>query len=258
MKTLNKSNIWDLQENDIFRLWEAAEKDADIKDNARHYIDIIKSAFDLEELKVDKPEIIKKYEERGFKVGQLRMDDSSKEKWAVKKRPILRVTDLTYENIHHISTTKLLEVLERNFGGGWESLSQSIKDIIESGFDVSTTTLPKERLRKPGGIYERKLADGYEVLEISKGLWVEAIFAKDKPEIERPRMKFDEDLDKDEEEVSDDEDLPDVDDHYDTDDDDDDAFDEDKLTEESYRTTFDADPEDLGLEAEEISDDYED
>ena len=42
------------------------------------------------------------------------------------------------------------------------------------------------------------------------------------------------------------------------DDDDDDAFDEDKLTEESYRTTFDTDPEDLGLEAEEISDDYED
>ena len=115
LKTLNKSNIWDLQENDIFRLWEAAEKDADIKDNARHYIDIIKSAFDLEELKLDKPEIIKKYEERGFKVGQLRMDDSTKEKWAVKKRPILRVTDLTYENIHHISTTKLLEVLERNF-----------------------------------------------------------------------------------------------------------------------------------------------
>ena len=258
LKTLNKSNIWDLQENDIFRLWEAAEKDADIKDNARHYIDIIKSAFDLEELKLDKPEIIKKYEERGFKVGQLRMDDSTKEKWAVKKRPILRVTDLTYENIHHISTTKLLEVLERNFGGGWESLSQSIKDIIESGFDVSTTTLPKERLRKPGGIYERKLADGYEVLEISKGLWVEAIFAKDKPEVERPRMKFDEDLDKEEEDLSDDEDLPEVDDHYEDDDDDDDAFDEDKLTEESYRTTFDTDPEDLGLEAEEISDDYDD
>ena len=46
LKTLNKSNVWDLQENDIFRLWEAAEKDADIKDNSRHYIGIIKSAFE--------------------------------------------------------------------------------------------------------------------------------------------------------------------------------------------------------------------
>ena len=61
LKNLNKSNVWDLQENDVFRLWEAAEKDADIKDNTRHYIDIIKSAFDMEEVKVDKPEIIKKY-----------------------------------------------------------------------------------------------------------------------------------------------------------------------------------------------------
>ena len=257
LKTLNKSNIWDLQENDIFRLWEAAEKDADLKDNLRHYFDVIKSAFDVEELKVDKPEIVKKYEERGYKVGLLRVSEDTKEKWAVKKRPILRVTDLTYENIHHISATKLLEVLERNFGGGWDSLSQSIKDIIESGFDVSTTTLPKERLRKVGGIYERKLDDGYQVLEIPKGLWVEAIFAKNKPEMERPRMKFDDDLDKNDD-LGDEEDLPELDDHFDTPDDEDDTFDEDKLTEESYRTTFDTTPEDLGLEAEEISDDYDD
>ena len=87
-----------------------------------------------------------------------------------KKRPIQRVTDLTYENIHHISATTLIEVLNRNFGGGWDSLSQSIKDIIESGFDVSTTTLPKSRLHKPGGTYEKKVADGYEVLEIEKRL----------------------------------------------------------------------------------------
>ena len=32
LKTLNKSNIWDLQENDVFRLLEAAEKDTDAKD----------------------------------------------------------------------------------------------------------------------------------------------------------------------------------------------------------------------------------
>ena len=37
LKTLNKSNVWELQENDIFRLWEAGEKDADLKDNIRHY-----------------------------------------------------------------------------------------------------------------------------------------------------------------------------------------------------------------------------
>ena len=258
LKTLNKSNIWDLQENDIFRLWEAAEKDADMKEYARHYLDIIKSAFDMEEIQIDKPEVIKKYEARGFKVGTLKFDENTKSKWAVKKRPILRVTDLTYENIRHISTTKLLEVIDRNFGGGWDSLSQSIQDIIESGFDISTTTLPKDRLRKPGGMYEKKVEDGFDVLEIPKGMWVEAIFAKEKPIMEKPRLKMDEDSSDDDLDENDDEDIVEIDDHYDDPDEDDDTFDEDKLTEESYRTTFDSDPEDLNLEAEGISDDYDD
>lgn len=257
IKTLNKSNVWELQENDIFRLWEAAEKDADVRDNMRHYLDIIRSAFDLEEIKIDKPEIVKKYEERGCKVGQLRTDDSTKTKWAIKKKPILRVTDLTYENIRHISAAKLIEVLDRNFGGGWESLSQSIRDIIESAFDISTTTLPKDRLKKKGGMYEKKVADDFEVLEIPKGSWVEAIFAKEKPEQEKPRLKYESDELKDRDDLDDDndeEDLPDVDDRYD-DDDDDDEFDDDKLTEESYRTTFDDDDDIKNLEAADVADD---
>ncbi len=255
LKTLTKGNVWEVNENDIFRMLEAGEKDADLKENMRHYIDIIKSAFEVEDVKVDKPEVIKKYEARGFKVGSLKLDDGTKIKKAIKKRPILRVTDLTYENIRHISASKLLEVIDRNFGGGWDSLSQSIKDIIESGFDISTTTLPKDRLHKAGGLYEKKVNDGFEVLEIAKGLWVEAIFAKTKPVMERPKLRFDEepgeDRDYDEEEE-----LDEKKDSYEDDDDDD--FDEDKLTEESYRTTFETDPEDLSLDAAEVSDDDDD
>ena len=260
LKTLNKSNIWDVQENDIFRMWEAAEKDADLKDNQRHYMDVIKSAFDLEIVKIDKPEVIKKYEERGFKIGSFKIDDANKDKWAIKKRAIMRVTDLTYENIHHISARKLIEVLERNFGGGWDSLSQSLQDIITSGFDISTTTLPKDRLHKAGGLYQKKVDDGFEVLEVPKGTWVEAIFAKEKPEVEKTKIKFDDEdeldqLDELAEQEDDDEDVPEIEDHYNDVDEEDDAFDEDKLTEESYRTTFDTNPEDLSLEAEDVADD---
>ncbi len=258
LKTLNKSNIWDAQENDIFRLWESGEKEADFKDNLQHYMDIIRSGFELEEIKIDNPKVFEKYEERGFKIGQIKLDDKHIQKWAVKKRPINRVTDLTYENIRHISAAKLMEVLERNFGGGWESLSQSIQDIILSGFDISTTTLPANRLHKPGGMYEKKVNDGFEVLEIPKGSWVEAIFAKLKPEVEKPRYKseFDEDDKKmrDFDEDEDDEELDDVNEDSGEDyDDDDDSYDEDKLTEESYRTTFDTDPEDLNMEAEDVA-----
>ena len=261
LKTLNKSNVWDIQENDVYRMWNAAEKEADLKDNVRQYVDILRSAFDIEEVQIDRPEVISKYEARGFKVGFVKIDDSTKVKWAIKKRPILRVTDLTYENIHHISAAKLLEVIERNFGGGWESLSQSIQDIIEQGFDISTTTLPKDRLHKPGGMYEKKVNDGYEVLEIEKGTWVEAIFAKEKPEMYRTKIKFEpsdeiteEDMPKSQE---DEEDDVIVEDHYNDIEEDDDTFDEDKLTEESYRTTYDEDPESLDLQASEMSDDEE-
>ena len=263
LKHLTKSSVWEIQENDVFRLWEAAEKDTDLKDNQRRYVDVIRSAFEIEEIKVDKPIVIDKYIQRGFKIGNFRIDDMNV-KYAIKKRPILRVTDLTYENICHISATKLIEVLERNFGGGWESLPQSIQDIIQSGFDISTTTLPKDRLHKPGGLYEKKLDDGFEVLEIPKGTWTEAIFAKAKPQVEKVRMKFaDEDeLDREddlraraEDDEDDDEDAPEIEDHYNDIDEDDDAFDDDKLTEESYRTTFE-DPENLGLDdASDVADD---
>ena len=254
LKTLNKSNVWDIQENDIFRMVESAQKDADLKDNMRHYLDIIKSAFDIEEVKIDKPEVIKKYEARGFKVAQIKTDDNEKVKWAIKKHPITRVTDLTYENIGHISAAKLIEVLDRNFGGGWDSLSQSIQDIIQHGFDISTTTLPSDRLHKKGGMYEKKVVDGYEVLEIQKGSWTEAIFAKEKPKVERQRTKFE--VNDEEEDILDDENYDEEEeivDNYNNDDEDDD-FDEDKLTEESYRTTIEEDPDSLSLEAADIVD----
>lgn len=264
LKTLNKSNIWDVQENDVLRMWDAGAKDSDFKDLADHYREIIKTAFDLEDVKVDRPEVLSKYEARGFKTAMVKTANGDKKRIAIKKKPIQRVTDLTYENINHITAAKLLEVIERNFGGGWESLSQSIQDIIEHGFDISTTTLPTSMLKKKGGMYEKKVEDGYEVLEIPKGTWTEAIFAKEKPRVERVHTVFDpdaEDAEKRrlEEEEDNDEDLPDVPDDYNRDDDEDgDEFDDDKLTEESYRTTVDTMPEDLDLEAAEVADDDDD
>jgi len=247
LKTLTKSSVWDIQENDIFRLWEGAEKDAEVKDNVRHYVDIIRSAFMIEEINGESAIIKGKYEKQGYKVGQVRLDEDKKITWAIKKKPIMRVTDLTYENIRHITAAKLVEVLDRNFGGGWDSLSQSIKDIIESGFDISTTTLPKDRLHKKGGMYEKKVDDGYDVLEVSKGTWVEAIFAKLKPESEKPRMKFASSRD----EEDSDEDVE-IEDTYNKPDEDDMDFGEpndDEITEENYSTMMDLGSEDPDEEA---------
>ena len=144
---------------------------------------------------------------------------------------------MTYENIRHISAAKLVEVLDRNFGGGWDSLSQSIQDIIESGFDISTTTLPKDRLHKKGGMYEKKVADGYEVLESYK-----------------PRMVFDTHSEEGDEDDDEDIDLPE--DDYNKPDEDDDDFGEpndDDITEDNYRTTFEIET-DGDEDAESMSD----
>ena len=254
LKALNKSSVWDLQENDVFRLWESAEKDTDVQENPRHFQDIIRSAFLIEEIKDDSKALKEKYEQQGYKVAQVKYSENAKVTWALKKKPIVRVTDLTYENIRHISAAKLVEVLDRNFGGGWDSLSQSIKDIIESGFDISTTTLPKDRLHKKGGMYEKKLADGYDVLEVEKGTWVEAIFAKLKPEAEKPRMKIS--LNEDSEDEDGEADVE-IEDTYNKPDEDDVEIgepDDDEINEDNYSTMMDLSGDDDDITADSLED----
>ena len=254
LKALTKSSVWDIQENDVFRMLDAGLRDADIRENFRHYIDLIRSAFEIVEIPELTPAAKKSYAKQGYKVGELKMEEEKCVNWGVRKKPIQRVTDLTYENIRHISAAKLMEVISRNFGGGWDSLSQSIQDIIQSGFDISTTTLPKDRLHKKGGMYEKKVEDGYEVLEIPKGNWIEAIFAKLKPEQEKVRMSFGDnntdDLDDD-----DDADVVVKDDYKNHDEEDDDIDpDDDEITEENYSTMMDLGSEDPDDEASQLAD----
>ena len=36
LTALTKRSVWDIQENDVFRLWEGADKDSDVRENVRH------------------------------------------------------------------------------------------------------------------------------------------------------------------------------------------------------------------------------
>lgn len=241
IKSVTKSSVWDIQENDVIRMWEAACKDAEVKENVKHYLQIFKSAFFVEDLREYSAPVRKSFEARGYKVAVIKFDEAMKFVWAIKKRPISRVTDLTYENIRHITAAQLLEVIDRNFGGGWDSLSQSVQDVIQSGFDISTTTLPKDRLHKKGGMYEKKVEDGYEVLEVAKGGWVEAIFAKLKPEEIKLRMQIKNGEDEDLDEEDDDADVV-VEDNYSSHDEEDEEVDgpnDDDITEDNYSTMMD-------------------
>ena len=188
IKAVTKSSVWGICENDVIRMWKEAIRDEEVIKNVNRYLDIFKSAFLIEEIKEDVTLMRNSYEQRGYKLAQIIFDEKMLFTWAIKKKSIMRVTDLTYENIRYISNTKLIEVLSHNFGSSWDSLSHSIQNIILSNFDVTTVILPKDRLHKKGGFYEKKVKDGFEVLEVEKGGWVEAIFTKKKSEQEDRRI----------------------------------------------------------------------
>ena len=241
-KNVTRGKLWEYQENDIFKMLKKAERDADFFETYAHYMSMIKGAFMVEKYDSDDKPAKMSLEKQGFKLGTVKVDDKVIG-IALKKKAIKRVTDFTYENIRHISAAKMLEVIANNFGGGWDSISQSIRDIIESGFNITTTTLPTDRLHKEGGLYEKKIADGCEVLEIEKGTWTEAIFAKVRPIVEVPKLVINTSSKLEGDESEEDEDDDDIKDSY-ADDIDMNDEDVDDMTEENYRTTFEIPEED--------------
>ena len=96
------------------------------------------------------------------------------------------------------------------------------------------------------------MADGFDVLEVSKGTWVEAIFAKVKPESEKIRMKFNNYSDDENED-----DDVDIEDNYNKPDEDDIDIEEpndDDITEDNYSTMMDLGSGDPDEEAENMAD----
>ena len=193
---LNANNIWDLDEYAIADAWEKGREEEDFSSSEPKLLNIIRLAFEVVHYNPADEREAAKYENGGWaKITHCQEDKGCV---AIRRKAIERITDLSYENVKHISTAMLLELIDRNFGGGWDSISLAIRDIIESGFDISTTQLPQSRIHAPGGTLEKKVAQGFDVLEIPKGTWVEAIFAKKKDPVEKihmemPQREYDED-----------------------------------------------------------------
>ncbi len=232
LKNITKGTIWDCQENDVLAMLAKSEKEVDFEDSYPHYLSIIRSAFSVEFFDTKSTSTQMKLEKQGHKLINIKYDNKTIG-LAIKKKVIKKITDFTYENIHHVSAAQVLEVLSNNFGGGWESIPQSVKDIITQAFDISTTTLPTERLKKKGGMYENKTSDGFDVLEITKGTWTEAIFAKMKPLVEVPTVNI---LDEGEDYLESDANESD---EYQNEPDSKDVKDDDELNEENYGNIID-------------------
>lgn len=192
---LNATNIWDLDEYDIADAWERGREVEDFTISEQKLLNIIRLVFDVVHFDPENEREAAKFVNGGWEI--ITHCQEAKGCVAIRRRAIERITDLSYENIRHISTAMLLELINRNFGGGWDSISLSIRDIIERGFEISTTQLPQSRIHAPGGTVEKKIAQGFDVLEIPKGTWVEAIFAKKKDPVEKIHMELPEPHDED-------------------------------------------------------------
>lgn len=195
---LNPSNIWNVEAADIAQMWETDKLEEDFANSEDKILNIIRLSFEVVHYNNNDQREVAKYDNGEWAL--FSHSNPKKGAVAIRKREIKRLSDLCYENIRYISAALLLELIDRNFGGGWDSIQLSMKDIIESAFEVSTTTLPSNRLHSPGGTYERKVAAGYEVLEVPKGNWTEAIFAKKKELVKKVKedeeettQEFDED-----------------------------------------------------------------
>ena len=185
---LNANNIWDYDEYAIADAWERERKEEDFSISEMKLLNTIRLAFEVVHYNPDDEREAPKYEKGDW--AKIVHCKEAKGCVAIRRKTIERITDLSYENIRHISTAMLLELINRNFGGGWDSISLAIRDIIETGFEISTTQLPQSRIHIPGGTLDKKVAQGFEVLEIPKGTWVEAIFAKKKDPVEKIHMEL--------------------------------------------------------------------
>lgn len=187
---LDKSNVWTVTPVELSQMIINARKKKDeYAENEKHYMNIIKTVFDLQYLKRDEIDKVNQLEDMGYEVYST-PDVDGNNAVAIRKHPIKKVTDLTLENIQHLEAWEVLDLISHNMGTGWKGLPLAIQDIIESAFFVDCTIMPEMTMRKPGGIIERRKNDEYEVLEIERGNWIEGIFMKPKPKVEKVHIDY--------------------------------------------------------------------
>ena len=187
---LNKSNVWTVSPAELSQMIIDAKKKRDeFADLEKHFKNIVKTVFDIQYLKREDSALVNKLESQGFDVFST-PDENGNNAIAIRKHPIKKVTDLTLENIQHLEATEVRQLIQNNMGTGWKGLALSIQDIIEQAFFVDCTVMPEKTMHKPGGIVDRRKEDGYEVLEIVRGTWIEGVFMKPKPKVEKVHIDY--------------------------------------------------------------------
>lgn len=206
IEELNASNVWGMDAWLIAGLWEKGKNIENFANLEEKLLNVLRIAFEVVHYN---PEDERENEIYGNDSdwAQLNSVVNSKNKIAIRAKVISKIGDLNAQNVKTISAATLLDLISRNFGSGWDALPSNLKEIIESAFDISTSQLPTSRLHLPGGSLDRKVKAGYDVLEIPKGTWTEAVFARRKESMNEIEYQADSDYDDDSLVVDDDDDF---------------------------------------------------
>lgn len=181
---LSAQNVWGTDAYQIAKLWEKEKNDEDFPKMEQKLLNTLRLAFEVVHFNPEDKKEEALYAQQNGEWTVIPSMINSSHMIAIRAKRITRLTDLTAQNIKFISAATLLELIHNNFGGGWEAIPANLREIIENAFDISTSQLPTSRIHVLGGSMERKLKAGFEVLEIAKGTWTEAIFARKKEEVD--------------------------------------------------------------------------
>src|SRR5574344_2375203 len=92
---LDKSNIWSITASELSQMIINAKKKKDeFSENEKHYMNIIKTVFDIQYLKRDNVQKTSQLESMGYEVYST-PDENGNNAIALRKHPIKKVTDLT-------------------------------------------------------------------------------------------------------------------------------------------------------------------
>lgn len=187
IEDLTKGNVWTMTESDINQMLQEGKKQEGFADVEAHYMNIIRPVFDIVYLDRSDEEKVKQLEAEKYDIFSV-PSEGENNAVAIRKHRIKKVTDLTLENVAHLLPEEVLSLIQQNLGTGWQGLPLALQDIIESAFYVDCAVMPAAAMHRKGGIIDRRKEDGYEVLEIERGSWIEGIFLKPKPKVEKVRF----------------------------------------------------------------------
>lgn len=180
IEDLTKRNVWALTEAELNAMLIDAKKRDSFAENEKHYMNILRPVFDVVYIDRADKERVSELEQEHYDIFSI-PNEGNNNAIAIRKIRIKKITDLTLENVPHMQAADILKLIDQNLGTGWQGLPLAIQDIIQSVFYVDCSVMPTYTLHRKGGIIAKRKADGYEILEIDRGGWTEAICIKPKP-----------------------------------------------------------------------------